>query len=72
MMSGDSAADIECVKDDEQSSNSVEVLRVNLNSPESVEAWLEQYSSRTNTSWIVEKSKPPEVCKGFISFQHYN
>lgn len=65
VMSGEIAYAIECLRDDEKSSESIEVLRANLEDPKAVEEWLQRYSAKTNTSWIVHNSKPPEACRRY-------
>lgn len=65
VMSDEADDAIESVKDEMLSSELVEVFRMNLQNPESVEKWVKEYSARTNTTWIVEKTKPPESCKRY-------
>ncbi|KAL3218928.1 hypothetical protein MRX96_031288 [Rhipicephalus microplus] len=44
---------LEVVRDDQQSTENESVFRANLVDEDVVNEWMEAYSVRTNTSWIV-------------------
>ncbi|KAL3191191.1 hypothetical protein MRX96_018766 [Rhipicephalus microplus] len=44
---------LEVVRDDQQSTEHESVFRANLVDEDAVNEWMEAYSVRTNTSWIV-------------------
>ncbi|KAL3246970.1 hypothetical protein MRX96_057323 [Rhipicephalus microplus] len=44
---------LEVVRDDQQSTEHESVFRVTLADEDAVNEWVEAYSVRTNTSWIV-------------------
>lgn len=44
---------LEVVRDDQQSTEHESVFRANLADEDAVNEWMEAYSVRTNTSWIV-------------------
>ncbi|KAL3209923.1 hypothetical protein MRX96_037564 [Rhipicephalus microplus] len=48
---------LEVVRDDQQSTEHESVFRANLADEDAVNEWMEAYSVRTNTSWIVGPSR---------------
>ncbi|KAL3225337.1 hypothetical protein MRX96_025872 [Rhipicephalus microplus] len=44
---------LDIVRDDQQSTEHESVFRANLTDENAVNEWMETYSVRTNTSWIV-------------------
>ncbi|KAL3236780.1 hypothetical protein MRX96_022191 [Rhipicephalus microplus] len=48
---------LEVVRDDQQSTKHESVFRANLADEDAVNEWMEAYSVRTNTSWIVWRAQ---------------
>ncbi|KAH7981277.1 hypothetical protein HPB49_022884 [Dermacentor silvarum] len=48
----------DCVHDTAASSPGVTVMRLNITDGASAEEWMKMYSAATNTSWIIQNSKP--------------